>query len=65
MLTYEIVSDSQLYPRKEQKMKRKTPGEQQQPDFPAPRLDARFEFNLENVCISAAKLGAGNNGAQQ
>ena len=46
ILTYELFSESQLYQRKEQQLKRKTPGEQQQPDFLANRLDARFVLNL-------------------
>ena len=60
-----MFSESQLYLRKGQKMKRKTPGEQQQADFPANRLDARFVLNLENVCISRAKLRAGTQGSHQ
>ena len=48
IITLEMFSESQLYPSKKQKLKRKTPGEQH--NFPAHRLDARFGLNLE-ACV--------------
>ena len=44
------------------KMKRNRPGEQQQAICGGHQTSARFVINLENVCISAAKLGPENKG---
>ena len=52
-----MFSESQLYQRKEQHLKRKTPGEQQRPDFLVPRLDAIFELNLEQGVYFSGQSG--------
>ena len=57
--TNDSFSESQLYLRKKQQMKRKTFGEQQQPICGAHQTDARFLFDLENACISGGQTGSG------
>ena len=64
-LTSEMFGESQLYPRKKQKLKRKRLIEQQQPDWPGHKMSARFVLDLEQMFISAAKLYPGNKGTQQ
>ena len=61
-----MFSESQLYLRSEQKMKRGRPGEQQQqPDLEGHQASARFVFDLEKVCIPGAIMGPGDFGYQQ
>ena len=56
--TKEMFSESQLYQRKEQKLKRKTRGEQQQADFPVHRLDARFVYKLRKCVYFSGQTGS-------
>ena len=52
-----MPSDSQLYQREEQKLKRKTPGEQERADLLGHRLDARLIFHLEKCVHSIGQTG--------
>ena len=59
ILAGDLLSESQFHQRKDQKLKRKTSGKQQQANCGGHQTDARF------VCISNAKLGLGKKGSQQ
>ena len=62
----EIISESQLYRRKEQNLKRKKRIEQQRFDLTGHQTSATFVSNVENcVYMSEAILGPGDFWAQQ
>ena len=74
ILSLEIFSESQLYLRKEQTLKRKEPGEQQRAICGPHQTSAGFVLNLENCVHSrdntgsvfqGAMLGLGGLGSQQ
>ena len=52
-----MFNGSQLYLRKEQHLKRKSPEEQQPADLPGHQTDAIFVFNLKNCVYFRGNVG--------